>query len=77
MLAVRLPKEIETRLGSLASMTGRTKTYYVKRAISELLEDMEDTFLAIEALSEKDMPIPHEQVVAEFELKQQKMNNER
>lgn len=46
MLAIRLPKEIETRLDALAQATGRTKTYYAREAILEHLEDLEDTYLA-------------------------------
>ena len=32
MIAVRLPKEIESRLDNLAKLTGRTKTFYVTTA---------------------------------------------
>jgi RHH-type transcriptional regulator, rel operon repressor / antitoxin RelB len=46
MLAVRLPAEIETRLDNLAKSTGRTKTYYVREAILEHLDDLEDLYLA-------------------------------
>jgi RHH-type rel operon transcriptional repressor/antitoxin RelB len=50
MLAIRLPEEIEHRLDALAAKTGRTKTYYARKAILELIEDMEDTYLALERL---------------------------
>jgi RHH-type rel operon transcriptional repressor/antitoxin RelB len=50
MLAIRLPGEIENRLAALAAKTGRTKTYYVRKAILDLIEDMEDTYLALERL---------------------------
>lgn len=50
MLAIRLPTEIEDRLADLASKTGRTKTYYARKAILEFIEDMEDTYLALERL---------------------------
>jgi RHH-type rel operon transcriptional repressor/antitoxin RelB len=50
MLAVRLPSEIENRLQVLADATGRTKTYYVREAILEHLEDLEDYYLASEVL---------------------------
>jgi RHH-type rel operon transcriptional repressor/antitoxin RelB len=50
MLAIRLDKEIESRLESLAKKTGRTKTYYAREAILEHLEDMEDYYLAVEVL---------------------------
>ena len=33
MLAIRLPEEIESRLGNLAKKTGRTKTFYAREAI--------------------------------------------
>jgi RHH-type rel operon transcriptional repressor/antitoxin RelB len=46
MLAIRLPKSIEKRLEKLARRTGRTKTYYVREAILEHLEDSEDLYLA-------------------------------
>lgn len=50
MLAVRLPPSIEKRLEKLARRTGRTKTFYVREAILEHLEDMEDLYLAEKAL---------------------------
>lgn len=46
MLAIRLPAEIETRLGNLALTTGRTKSYYAREAILEYLDDLEDLYLA-------------------------------
>jgi RHH-type rel operon transcriptional repressor/antitoxin RelB len=50
MLSVRLPKEIEDRLDTLARSTGRTKAYYVRAAILEKLEDLEDIYLAEQVL---------------------------
>ena len=46
MMAIRLPLSIEKRLEKLARRTGRTKTYYVREAILEHLEDLEDLYLA-------------------------------
>jgi len=46
MLAIRLPQSIEKRLDKLARRTGRTKTYYVREAILEHLENLEDLYLA-------------------------------
>ncbi len=46
MIAVRLSAEIETRLDKLARKTGRTKTFYVREAILNQIEDMEDFYLA-------------------------------
>lgn len=53
MLVLRLPPDVEQRLTDLAQKTGRTKTYYARKAIVEALEDMEDVFLAAERLREK------------------------
>ena len=50
MLAIRLPASIEKRLERLARRTGRTKTYYVREAILEHLDDLEDLYLAERAL---------------------------
>ena len=50
MLAVRLPTEIEERLEKLAKTTGRTKTYSVRQAILEYLDDLEDLYLAEQRL---------------------------
>jgi len=46
MLAIRLPESIEKRLEKLAQRTGRTKTYYVREAILQHLDDLEDMYLA-------------------------------
>jgi len=46
MLAIRLPEDIERRLGALAAATGRTKTFYARKAIEEALDEMEDIYLA-------------------------------
>ena len=50
MLAIRLPEQTEARLDNLAHKTGRTKTYYVKKAIEEYLENKEDYLLTVSVL---------------------------
>jgi RHH-type transcriptional regulator, rel operon repressor / antitoxin RelB len=52
MLSVRLPEDIEKRLEALAKATGRSKTYYVREALIQKLEDMEDLYMA-EAVLER------------------------
>ncbi|MCL5065274.1 MAG: ribbon-helix-helix domain-containing protein [Firmicutes bacterium] len=52
MFAVRLPPDIETRLEELARKTGRTKSYYAKKAIADFLEAEEDYLLAVARLEE-------------------------
>jgi RHH-type rel operon transcriptional repressor/antitoxin RelB len=45
-VSLRLPVDLKLRLDKLAKRTGRSKTYYVVKAISEKLEDLEDLYLA-------------------------------
>ena len=52
MLALRLPPDIEERLEALAKRTGRSKSFYAREAILEHLEDLEDLYLAEDALAE-------------------------
>lgn len=68
MLAIRLPEEIEKRLEELAKKTGRTKSYYVRQAILEYLEDMEDYYLAEERLKSfnEAKTIPLEEIVKRY-----------
>ena len=55
MLAVRLDPGTEEKLSNLAHETGRSKTYYVKQAIKDFLEEREDYLLAL-AVLERDEP---------------------
>ena len=50
MLTVRLSEEIEARLQALAKATGRSMSYYVRHAIVEKLEEMEDAHLGAAVL---------------------------
>ena len=46
---VRLNKELHQRLINFA-IRSRSKSFYVKRAIAQYMEDMEDTYLAIDGI---------------------------
>jgi len=67
-LAIRIPQDIEKRLQVLAEKTGRTKTYYARKAILEFLEDMEDTYLALERLETSQKKWTQEEIEAEVDL---------
>lgn len=45
-VSVRLDADIEQRLDALARATGRTKASYIREALEEHLQDMEDAYLA-------------------------------
>ena len=48
--AVRLPDELNERLMILAKRTGRTVSYYIREAIEEHIDDLEDIYLAEQTL---------------------------
>lgn len=70
MLAIRLPKEIESRLEALAQATGRTKTFYAREAILEHLDDLEDLYLAEQRLIDirtgRSQTVPLEDVIKRY-----------
>ena len=53
MLAVRLDQKTETRLERLAKETNRTKSYFVKRAITAFLDEMEDKLIAVARIEQE------------------------
>jgi len=48
-----LPPEIMSRLEELSKATKRSKAYYVKEALLAYLEDLEDGYLALQRLNDK------------------------
>ena len=72
MLAIRLPQSIEKRLEKLARRTGRTKSFYVREAIVEHLDDLEDLYTAERTLeriqSGEEQTIPLEDALKRYGL---------
>jgi len=68
MLSLRLSNDVESRLNQLAEITGRTKTFYAKEAILKYLDDMEDTYIAINRLETPSKRISLEDVENELGL---------
>lgn len=70
MLAIRLPEEVEERLDRLAKATGRTKTFYVRQAILEHLDDLEDVYFAEKELEDiragRSKTVPLEEVMKRY-----------
>ena len=66
-LAIRLSQSIEKRLEKLARRTGRTKTFYVREAILQHLEDLEEIYAAERVLERirngRERTIPLEDVL--------------
>jgi RHH-type rel operon transcriptional repressor/antitoxin RelB len=66
MIAVRLQPEIEERLAALAKRTGRTKTFYIREAITEHLEDLEDVYLMERVLAQNEPTRPLKEFLDEL-----------
>jgi RHH-type transcriptional regulator, rel operon repressor / antitoxin RelB len=49
-VSLRLPDEVFERLGKLAKQTGRSKTFYMIKAITDHIDDLEDLYLAEQRL---------------------------
>lgn len=48
--SIRLDPDTERRLDELAARTGRTKAFYLRQAVQEHLDDLEDYYLGVEVL---------------------------
>jgi RHH-type rel operon transcriptional repressor/antitoxin RelB len=70
--SIRLPYEIEERLEILSAQTGRRKSFYVREAILDHLDDIEDTYLAEKRLerlnSGRKQTIPLQEVMKRYEM---------
>ncbi len=53
MLTLKLPADLEDRLNQLAEKTKRPKSFYMREALIEYLEEYEDAFLALDRLNMK------------------------
>jgi len=53
-ITVRLDKTVEKRLDELSKLTGRTKSYYIRQAIEEKLDDLEELYTAEHRLEQSE-----------------------
>ena len=68
MIAVRLPQELEMKLEKVSEETHRSKSYYIRKALENFLEDREDYLLAIARLEENNPRISYEKIRKELGL---------
>ena len=50
LIGIRIPKSVKDRLDVLAQKTGRTRTFYIRQALLEHLDDLEDKYMAQQVL---------------------------
>ena len=55
MLSIRLSTDMQKRIDALAKATKRPKSFFVKEALSNYLEDMEDYYEVLKRRSEKEL----------------------
>lgn len=71
-VSLRLPTELVERISHLAETTGRSRTYYMQEAIKQHIDDLEDLYLAEQALVDvragKSETIPLETLIEEYGL---------
>lgn len=68
MIAVRLPKELKIQLEKVASETYRSKSYYIRKALEQFLEEREDYLLAFARLNENNSLISYDKIRKELGL---------
>ncbi|MFN9108597.1 MAG: ribbon-helix-helix protein, CopG family [Bacteroidota bacterium] len=51
MTSVRLPENIDAQLASLCALTKRSKSFYIKEALTRYLEDISDYYVAMDRMS--------------------------
>lgn len=71
-MSLRLPESVEDRLAALATLTGRSKTFYATEAIVEHIDDLEDAHLSAAVLarvrSRVEDRVPLSELLAEYGL---------
>ena len=68
MLGLRLDEYTEKRLETLCKETGRTKSYFAKKALRDFLDDREDYLLGIAALEQQEATIDLEELEKQLGL---------
>ena len=53
-ISIRLPEDVLEGVDALAEMTDRSRTYIIKKAVSEYLRESGDYLIALERLTDKD-----------------------
>jgi len=65
---VRIPVALDERLTRLAAKTGRSKTYYARKALETFLEDTEDYLLAVASHESSKKTVSLEALRKKFKL---------
>lgn len=61
-IGVRIPEEVVKRLDRLARKTKRSRSYYVRQAILDHIQDLEDYYLALSRQEDGQPTIPFDEM---------------
>ena len=61
-IGVRVPEEVVKRLDRLARKTKRSRSYYVRQAILDHIQELEDYYLALSRQEDNQPPIPFDEM---------------
>jgi RHH-type rel operon transcriptional repressor/antitoxin RelB len=53
MLSIRLPKKLEEELEVISKRTERPKSYFIRKALEQYLEDLKDYTIALDRVNDK------------------------
>ena len=68
MTSIRLSSNTEHKLQKLCQLTKRTKSFYIKEALDQYLDDMEDAYIALERISQPNREfMSSEEILTELE----------
>ena len=67
-ISIRLDHDTEARLERLAKKTGRSKTYYIREAILDHIDDLEDIYLSLKRLEKPSKSWKQEELEKNIDL---------
>jgi RHH-type rel operon transcriptional repressor/antitoxin RelB len=65
---VRIPVALDERLTRLAQRTGRSKSYYARKALETFIEDTEDYLLAVASYESTKKTVSLEELRKKYKL---------
>lgn len=72
MTSVRLDSETTSRLDKLCRLTKRSKSFYIKEALEQYLEDARDYIIALERAKTPGKSLTSKEVLAKLAAKKRK-----
>lgn len=75
MTSVRLNENMENELDKLCALTKRSKSFYIKEALEQYLEDARDYIVAIERSKTSKKTFATKEIMAKLAAKKRKISH--